>query len=372
MLKEAFKFMWYDKAKMFGILFGIILSVFLIGQQLGICFALLGGTISLAENNKQYIWVVSDKSQQVSDLPLLDMRISRELMSIAGVKRVNTMVVAAGSAKFKDGTKTPITLIGTQSPRHAGGPWNFVKGNLEDLQQEGALITDEYDPISSKKIKIGDHFEFNGARVFLSGNTRSAKGLGVAYGFTTVERARKLCRISTNQASAFLVEAEPGFTHQQVVNNINKEILGVKARDGEAFTQESLKYFALNSGIVASFGLLVVFAIITGFAIVGLTMFSAVNDRLKDYGTLKAIGGTNGIIRQLILWQAVIYSIVGFVIAYVLLRGFVNVTKTSLNIKITPYLILFLIGVTLFIAVLGSLFAMRKITKMEPAQVFRT
>ena len=64
MLKEAFKFMWYDKAKMFGILFGIILSVFLIGQQLGICFALLGGTISLAENNKQYIWVVSDKSQR--------------------------------------------------------------------------------------------------------------------------------------------------------------------------------------------------------------------------------------------------------------------------------------------------------------------
>jgi putative ABC transport system permease protein len=372
MIKEAFKFMWYDKAKMFGILFGIILSVFLIGQQLGICFALLGGTISLAENNKQYIWVVSDKSQQVSDLPLLDMRISRELMTVAGVLRVNTMVVGAGSAKFKDDTKTPITLIGTQSPRHVGGPWNFVKGSLEDLQQEGAIITDEYDQISSKKIKMGDHFEFNGNRVFLSGNTRGAKGLGVAYGFTTVERVRKLCRIPTTQASAFLVEIESGYTNQQVVDNINKEIMGVRARDGQAFTDESLKYFALNSGIVASFGLLVIFAIITGFAIVGLTMFSAVNDRLKDYGTLKAIGGTNGIIRRLILWQAVIYSVVGFGVAFVLLKGFVNVTKTSLNIKITPYLTLFLIGVTLFIAILGSLLAMRKIIKMEPAQVFRT
>jgi len=372
MLKEAFKFMWYDKAKMFGILFGIILSVFLIGQQLGICFSLLGGTISLAENNKKYLWVVSDKSQQVSDLPLIDMRISRQLMTVAGVLRVNTMIVGAASAKFKDNTKTPLTLIGTQSPQHIGGPWNFVKGRLGDLQQEGAIILDEYDPIISKKLKIGDYFELNGNRAFLSGNTQGAKGLGVAYGFTTVERVRKLCKIPTTKASAFLVEIEPNYTNQQVADNINKELRGIKARDGQVYTDESLKYFALNSGIVASFGLLVVFAIITGFAIVGLTMFSAVNDRLKDYGTLKAIGGTNSIIRQLILWQATIYSVVGFCIAYVLLRGFVNVTKKSLNIQITPYLILFLIGVTLFIAMLGSLFAMRKITKMEPAEVFRT
>lgn len=371
MLKEAFKFMWYDKTKMFGILFGIILSVFLIGQNIGICFSLLNSTISLAKYNQKYIWVVSDKSQQVSDLPLLDMRIYRELMSINGIKKVNQLVVGAGSAKFSNGTKTGITMIGTQAPSFAGGPWKFAYGNLQDLQQEGAVIGDAYDPIQAKNIKLGDHFEYNGNRVVLIGQTKGAKGLGIAYAFTTVERARKLCKIPTTKASAFLVEKVDGASTEQVINAINKEIPGVKARDGAAYTNESLKYFALNSGIVSSFGILVVFAIITGFAIVGLTMFSAVTDRLKDYGTIKAIGGTNAIIRKLILWQAIIYSFIGFIIAYTLLYGFVQATKTNLDIQLTPELILFLVIVTLIIAVLGSLLAMRKIIKLEPAAIFR-
>jgi putative ABC transport system permease protein len=50
----------------------------------------------------------------------------------------------------------------------------------------------------------------------------------------------------------------------------------------------------------------------------------------------------------------------------------VQATKTSLNIQVTFGLVVFLIGVTLFIAILGSLLAMRKITKLEPAAVFRT
>jgi putative ABC transport system permease protein len=115
----------------------------------------------------------------------------------------------------------------------------------------------------------------------------------------------------------------------------------------------------------------VFFAVITGFAIVGLTLYSAVNDRLRDYGTVKAIGGNNGTIRKLILLQALIYSVIGFVIAFMLLVLFVQATKNALDIQLTPGLVAFLVAVTLFISILGSLFAMRKITRLEPVQIFR-
>jgi putative ABC transport system permease protein len=115
----------------------------------------------------------------------------------------------------------------------------------------------------------------------------------------------------------------------------------------------------------------VVFAIITGFSIVGLTMYSAVSDRIKDYGTLKAIGATNGKIRKLILWQSAIYAICGFAIAYALLLFFIHATRGSLQLNLTPTLSYALVAVTLFIALLGSMFGMRKITKLEPAAVFR-
>jgi putative ABC transport system permease protein len=100
-------------------------------------------------------------------------------------------------------------------------------------------------------------------------------------------------------------------------------------------------------------------------------MYSAVNDRIRDYGTLKAIGGNNGLIRKLILLQACIYSVVGFSIAFILLVLFVEATKKALDIQLTVGLISFLVTVTLFISILGSLLAMRKITRLEPVQIFR-
>ncbi len=370
-LKEAFKFMWYDKAKAFGILFGMILSVFLVGQQVMICLALLGSTVSLATFNHQYIWVVSDKSKQVIDLPLIDMRVARELMSIRGVKAADLLIFAGGSVKSPDGSKVPVTMIGTKAPDFAGGPWRVKEGRPNDMLQDGAVFLDSMNPEFGKNIKVGDQVEYNGQRVRVAGLTAKTEGLGVSYGFTTVARARQLGNVPITRASAVLVSWQNGFTPEQVVKNINEQIPGVTARTGPDYVDASFKYFATSSGIVASFGLLVVFAVITGFAIVGLTLYSAMSDRIRDYGTLKAIGGTNNTIRRIILSQALIYAVLGFSIAYGLLIVFINATKGSLDLQLTPILSFSLVGVTIFIAVLGSLFGMRKIIKLEPAAVFR-
>jgi putative ABC transport system permease protein len=371
MLKVALRFIWYDKPKAYGILFGIILSIFLIGQNIGIGVSLLESTISLARNNGNYIWVANNKTKQVSELAPIDMRIARELMSIKGVKRVSPMVVAAGSAKFNDGTKAAISVIGVDTKTFAGGPWRVSKGSTADLLQNDAVTTDEYDASVLNDVKMGERFEINGKSVFLATQTKGARGLGLAYSFMSIQLARQICGISTNSASAFLVEWDSNYTPEQVVAAINKEIPNVKAWTGADFTKLSLDFFISNSGTVASFGVLILFAIITGFAIVGLTMFSAVKDRIKDYGTIKAIGGTNAVIRKIILWQALLFSIIGFFMAYGLLLSFVQVTKGSLDIQITPLLLAFLIIVTLSISIISSLFAMRKIVKLEPVEIFR-
>jgi putative ABC transport system permease protein len=370
MFKTALKFMWYDKAKMIGILFGITLSVFLIGQQIAICLSLIFSASSLAANNTKYIWVVSDKSREVNDLPALDMRIARSLMSVAGVTRVNPLVVTAGSAKFKNGKTAPLSIVGVNPATFAGGPWNF-KGDRRALLQEGAVITDGWDAVLNENVVVGDKFELNGQRVLLVDSTEAARGLGVSFAFTTVQLARKLGKVSTDQASAFLVEWDAKVSPSQVVNNINRVIPGVRAQEGELFARETLSYISTSSGIVTSFGFLVVFAIITGFAIVGLTLFSAVKDRIRDYGTLKAIGGTNGVVRRIILTQSLIYAVVGFSLALFMVNGFISGTKKSLNAQLPPVLIAFMILVTIFISVISSLFAMRRITKLEPAEVFR-
>ena len=43
-----------------------------------------------------------------------------------------------------------------------------------------------------------------------------------------------------------------------------------------------------STGIAISIGTLLIFAVISGFFIIGLTLYSAAIDRIRDYGTLKA------------------------------------------------------------------------------------
>ena len=138
MFQTALRFLLYDKAKSIGAMSGVILSVFLIGQQSGIFIFLTNAMCSLSRNNEQYIWVVDDKSTNVNSLSALDMRKARELASIPGVTAVNPLVLAGGTARFANGKTSGIVMVGSQYPRWAGGPWNLSEGHRDE--HGGALL----------------------------------------------------------------------------------------------------------------------------------------------------------------------------------------------------------------------------------------
>mgnify|MGYP000933071495 FL=1 len=163
-----------------------------------------------------------------------------------------------------------------------------------------------------------------------------------------------------------------GYDVATVVNNINNNIYGIKAWDAEDLRKTTVSFITISSNIGTSVGSLVVFAIISGFFIIGLTLYSSALDRIKDYGTLKAIGATNTYVRNLILLQSFIFAIIGFSIAFFLLNGFKNgVANAGLVINYSGIEILGLFIITVFISVGGSFFAIKKINSVEPASVFR-
>ncbi len=373
MIKTALKFIIYDKAKSFGALFGVIISIFLVGQQSGIFIFLTNAMCALAKNNPQYIWVVDNTTTNVNALALLDVRIGNELSSIRGVKNVHPIVIAAGSAKFADGTTAGISLIGTQAPTFAGGPWNLFAGNKKDLLQEGAVSTDFFDKKALGGAELGTYFEINGKKVFVAVQTKGVRAFGGGvYTFTTLERARFLSNVSPYKASAFLIEKSNDISEEQLIAQINKNINGVRAWKANELATSSIITVLKSSGIAFSFGTLIIFALIVGFVIIGLTLYSAAIDRIKDYGTLKAIGANNNYIRKLILTQSLIISAVGFVLAMGLIEGFRNGIANAGTLFNYPwYIRVSFLVVTIIIAITGSLFAIRRITKLEPAQVFR-
>jgi putative ABC transport system permease protein len=375
MLKIAWKFIRFDKAKSIGVIVGILISTFLIGQQLGVFFFLSGLMGALATDVKADIWVVDSKTNDVNQLGRLDVRNLRAVQGINGVKEAFPILISGASCNYKNGTSGAITLIGVDANQlHAVlKTEKITTGNIADLQLDGAISGEYFEKKNlGGLIDIGTNFEINGKRAFFALQTKGFRGFGSSFCVTTIERARYYSNQSGNTISAVLVNVQPGQNVADVVAAINHNITGVKAWPSQQLADSSVKKILSSSGIALSTGTLIIFALIAGFFIIGLTMYSSALDRLKDYGTLKAIGAGNGYISRLILTQALLFSVVGFLIGLLLLEGFRSgVANSGLIFTFSPLMLLGMFTIIGLISLSGASFALSRIRSVEPAAVFR-
>lgn len=375
MLKIAWKFIRFDKAKSIGVIVGILISTFLIGQQLGVFFFLSGLMGALATDVKADIWVVDSKTDDVNQLGQLDIRNLRSVQGINGVKEAFPLMISGASCIFKNGTSGAITLLGVDE-NHIDALISADKilaGNLPDLQLDGAVSAEFYEKKNlGGNIDLSTNLEINGKRAFFVLQTKGFRGFGSSFCVTTIERARFFSNQSATDISAILVNVENPQEIDAVVASINQNIFGLRAWPSQELASSSVKKILVSSGIALSTGTLIIFALIAGFFIIGLTMYSSALDRLKDYGTLKAIGAGNKYISRLILTQAMLFTIVGFVVGLALLEGFkIGVAKSGLIFSFSPLVLIGMFSTIGLISLSGASFALSRIRSVEPAAVFR-
>lgn len=375
MLKIAWKFIKFDKAKSIGVIVGILISTFLIGQQLGVFFFLSGLMGALATDVKADIWVVDSKTDDVNQLGRLDIRNLRAVQGINGVQEAFPLIISGASCNFENGTSGGITLLGVDE-NHVNALVSKDKimgGNVSDLQLDGAVSAEYFEKKNlGGNIDLGTNIEINGKRAFFVLQTKGFRGFGSSFCMTTIERARFFSNQSANTISAVLVNVENAKDIDQVVARINRTIFGVRAWPSQKLASSSVKKILASSGIALSTGTLIIFALIAGFFIIGLTMYSSALDRLKDYGTLKAIGAGNKYISKLILTQALLFTALGFMIGLGLLEGFrFGVAKSGLIFSFSPLVLLAMFSTIGLISLSGASFALIRIRSVEPAAVFR-
>lgn len=377
MFALAWKFIRFDRAKSIGIITAIVISIFLIGQQVGLLLflmGLMGNLVGNANVTSQDIWVIESQTQNANTLNKIDQRYVQELRSIPGISQTYAVVIASGEARFLDGNTAGVQIIGSEAPEFVIGPnpSKIYEGKLSDLSLPEAVSAEYFNAKSwNTQLFLNKSIELNGKSAQIKVITKQAQAFGGNYMYTNLANARYFGNISPDKISLISVKILPTATKQQVINSINQIYPNLRAWDAKALQQSTVKEILISSNMGMSFGTLVVFAMISGFFIIGLTLYSSALDRVKDYGTLKAIGANNRYVNSLLITQAFLYALIGFAIALVLLLGFSQgVKKSGLEINFSIAFISFLLGITLFISIGGSLFAVRKISKLEPASVF--
>lgn len=369
--------MKYDLPKSIGVTVGIIISIFLIGQQLSTLLFLtnlMGGLEIHSNSDDNDIWIIDELSKNINALNGIDERNVNQIKSIDGVETAYPVIITSAPVTFKNGTTSSVMLIGSDGPFFPAGPKNNVvyEGNVDDLNSSGNISIEHFNEKTwHTQLDINETLEINKKVATVKVKTKYAQGYGGNFVYTSLENARFYSNYPTFRVSLVIAKSHQGADVQKVIDNINKSFIGVKAWRAKDIRDITINEILVKSSTGVSFGSLVIFAIISGFFIIGLTLYSSALDRIQDYGTLKAIGATNAYVSKLILTQAFLFAIVGFAIAYTLLILFKQgIESAGMILKFDFFFSLGLFGITVFMSVGGSLFAVNKIRKIEPASVF--
>ncbi len=377
MLALAWKFIRFDKAKSIGIVTAIVISIFLIGQQLGLLFylmGLMGNLVGNAPVKDNQIWIIEGQSNNINAINAIDHRLVQEIGSLKGISNTVPVVLAPASATFLDGKTAAITLVGSPAPQFSIGPIpeRIEQGSQQALIEPNAVSAEFFSAKGwNTELYLNKPLEINGKSAQLRAITKNAQAFGASYMYTSIENARYYGNVSPTKVSIIIAELENKDDKAKIIGEINQLYPTLRAWDVAKLRSSTIKEILISSNMGMSFGTLVFFAMISGFFIIGLTLYSSALDRIKDYGTLKAIGAKKSYVNRLIIAQAFLFAIIGYCIALILLYGFkFGVASSGLVIDITLIFALFLLVLTLIISIGGSLFAVRKVSKLEPASVF--
>lgn len=378
MLSTAFKFVRYEKSKSMGILTAIIISIYLIGIELGMFFYLadiIGGIVGNANPKYSQIFVVKKQTENVNQLSPFDVRWVNQLRSVDGVKNTHGFVITNVSVKFPNGKDSPAMIVGSDYPTLAAGPYNNLvySGDIQSLASPEVVSTDFYDKKTLRyDVELGTRFEINGKSAIVGVITKDAKGFTSPLIYTTTYKARQYSGMSSTQVSGVIISVNDKNMIESVVSQINHIAPDLKAWPTEKIRTSTIVNVMTANNMGMSFATLVLFGIVSGFFIIGLTMYSVTYDRIKDYGTMKAIGASGGYITRLVIAQSIIYALIGYFVSLILLVvSKIGMAKGGLIISLSPALLGFLFITTIIISVGSSYFSIRKLKKVEPSSVFR-
>jgi len=123
-------------------------------------------------------------------------------------------------------------------------------------------------------------------------------------------------------------------------------------------------------GIMFKVGMLVAF--IVGAVILYQILSSEIANRLKEFATLKAMGYTERYIYGVGIRQGLIFSIMGYVPSLILSFGLYRLLRglSSFPVYMDLTRALFVLGLTLGMCAIAAVFALGKIKRADPADLF--
>jgi putative ABC transport system permease protein len=157
---------------------------------------------------------------------------------------------------------------------------------------------------------------------------------------------------------------------RQLVDDILDDRVLVRTR--LEFRSQEVRFWDESTPIGIIFAAGKVIGFVVGMVICYQVIYSDISDHMPEFATLKAMGYSTAYFLRLIVVEAVLLSLIGFVPGMLVSLGLYSVLSesTGLLLSMTWESVGFVLALTLGMCIASGLLAVRKLLAADPANLF--
>lgn len=285
---------------------------------------------------------------------------------VPGIQRVQPFV-GRQVAFDLNGKEVHTFLVGYEPAAGVGGPVKIVQGS--GVKGPGEMVIDRVFARNTGLV-IGDTVAILGHTLRVVGIAEGTNIFVYQYSFVEQGEAREMLLAQTID-NYYMVNVTPGTSPQTVIDAI-AVMPGVQAVTQNAFKE--LNRSLIDDTFLPIIVVLVIISLVVGIAVIALTIFTGTIEKAREYGMLKAVGATNRNLYGMVLQQALMSGLAGYLTGVVMAFGVIAVVGQVVPAFLTATRLvdlLLILALAMGMATVASYIPVRRLVAIDPAIVFK-
>ena len=367
---------WYniahDRTRFMVTVLGITCAAFLMIFQGSILLGFLRAASKIIDSTDADLWITG-RGVQCFEFPVsVERRLGSIAHSVRGVDHTSRICTRLVQFRKTDGSHQLVALVGADSD--VGKlPVPRVSGDSDAIQPEALVVDKSNAQLLNVAARLPLDVEINEQRARVVEETSGFSSfLGSPYVFTSYADGSRYINLNPEETMFILVWLQPGASINAVKHQLQSRLSNVDVWTRDEFSNKARFYWISQTGAGGAIMMAALLGFFIGLAVVSQAIYATTMENIEEFATLKALGASNGFIRWVIVSQAVVCGVVGYILGLVVTSPMIRAAQTSIPWVSAPgWLPVGVLLPTLLMCVSASIISVRAALAVEPAKVFR-
>jgi putative ABC transport system permease protein len=368
--------LWYERQRYVPGVFAVAFSALLIALQCGLLLGLFSITSIPIDHTQADVWMGATEVSSV-DLgrPIPESTLSR-MGVLPEIERCEPYLQGfAFWNKPNNGGSELCMVIGSYLyPNSLGKIDKLTPEQCGMLAEVGTVIIDKSDE-RKLGVEIEKKAEISGQPVRVVSMTHGLPSLAGPYVLCSIATARKCLPVQTGETTTYVLgRCRNGQDAPKVVEKLKQTYKDVSAFTQAEFSRRTQLHWLLRTKAGIALGYAAALGLLVGAVVTSQTLYAATVASLREYAVLRALGIPRWRIAGMVVSESFWIGIIGIALALPTAYGLACLADRLMGVRIVNlpwWLLSSAATVTMVMALVSGLFALRSLRQIEPAMLLR-